>query len=214
MDLDENVSYIIQSAKPKKFKKFDGSKYLHLVPKPLITIWERCGIASWAGGAFQTCDPESIWDSVREALEGNQHLEADETVPYLISAFGIAKAWNSKVGSVNIEFPKNRIVYNTNLGEISPDKVNDVEFYSSFPLNKRYFRDFGLLDAAISKFGPLDELEIYGFVPALSLGGKPSIFNVERLRADVHLSILSQSDKFKEVYLDDTNLNNLKYLDL
>lgn len=201
MDLDENVSHIIQSAKPKKFRKFDGRKYVNVVPKPIIAIWERFGIASWAGGAFQTCDPDSIWDSVREALDGNQHLEADKTIPYLISAFGIAKAWNSKVGSVNIEFPNNRIVYNINPGEIFADTVSDVEFYSSFPLNKRYFRDFGLLDAAINKLGALNELEIYGFVPALSLGGTPTVANVERLRADVYLSILSQSERFKEFIL-------------
>ena len=49
-----------------------------------------------------------------------------------------------------------------------------------------------LFDAALSRLGPPGVDEIYGFVPALALGGAEDPANLERVGARVHLDILRQ----------------------
>jgi hypothetical protein len=50
----------------------------------------------------------------------------------------------------------------------------------------------GLFERALAQLGPLSKDELYGFEPALVLGGPCRIENLRKLRLDVHLSILRQ----------------------
>ena len=52
--------------------------------------------------------------------------------------------------------------------------------------------DQPLFERALAKLGPLDHDTMYGFVPALALGGEPSLDRLQKLEAHIHLSILSQ----------------------
>ena len=58
----------------------------------------------------------------------------------------------------------------------------DLDDESGQPLFKR----------ALAKVGPLEEDEVYGFEPALVLGGKMRLENLAKLKLDVHLTILRQ----------------------
>lgn len=61
-------------------------------------------------------------------------------------------------------------------------------------------KDFDLSDEsgqplfarAMATLGPLTSDEIYGFEPALALGGKMLLENLARIKLDVHLTILRQ----------------------
>ena len=47
-----------------------------------------------------------------------------------------------------------------------------------------------LFDTAFKRLGALSYNEIYGFEPALSLGGQPRPENIRKVRSDVHLALL------------------------
>ena len=49
-----------------------------------------------------------------------------------------------------------------------------------------------LFERALAKLGPLDHDTMYGFVPALALGGKAMLDNLQKLDAHVHLNIIAQ----------------------
>lgn len=49
-----------------------------------------------------------------------------------------------------------------------------------------------LFERASSRLGPLEPHEIYGFEPAIVLGGKLRLENLAKVNANVHLTILRQ----------------------
>jgi len=62
--------------------------------------------------------------------------------------------------------------------------------------------DLGLFEHARETLGTLAPDEMYGFVPALMLGGSASLANLQRFKADVHLILLSQLGELKPYELD------------
>lgn len=49
-----------------------------------------------------------------------------------------------------------------------------------------------LFERALAKLGQLEPDEVYGFEPAIVLGGKMLLENLVRIKLDVHLTILRQ----------------------
>lgn len=49
-----------------------------------------------------------------------------------------------------------------------------------------------LFDRALKMYGPLGPNEMYGFEPALALGGKPELANIRKVKAVEHLVLLAQ----------------------
>ncbi|EPM69033.1 hypothetical protein A249_39350 [Pseudomonas syringae pv. actinidiae ICMP 18804] len=50
----------------------------------------------------------------------------------------------------------------------------------------------GLFKPALEKLGPLKSDEMYGFVPALALGGPMELKNLQKVKTIEHLEFLSQ----------------------
>jgi hypothetical protein len=48
-----------------------------------------------------------------------------------------------------------------------------------------------LFERAVKKYGPLGQSEVFGFEPALFLGGKQAINHINKVDIHVHLSILA-----------------------
>ncbi|ATD09359.1 hypothetical protein PPIS_b0142 [Pseudoalteromonas piscicida] len=51
--------------------------------------------------------------------------------------------------------------------------------------------DLPLFERAVEKLGLLENGEIYGFVPALALGGEPKLENLQKVKATEHLAFLA-----------------------
>jgi hypothetical protein len=60
-------------------------------------------------------------------------------------------------------------------------------------------RDF--FAAAVARHGALEPGEIYGFFPALQLGGTYADENLRRVRSAKHFAILAQLERFKPIRL-------------
>ncbi|WP_044529811.1 T6SS immunity protein Tdi1 domain-containing protein, partial [Herbaspirillum sp. B65] len=67
-----------------------------------------------------------------------------------------------------------------------------------------------LFERARSKLGPLEPHEIYGFEPAIVLGGKILLENLAKVNTNVHLTILRQ---FAEPELPLSGIDIEKLLD-
>jgi hypothetical protein len=56
---------------------------------------------------------------------------------------------------------------------------------------------FEFFAAAVARHGALEPGEVYGFFPALQLGGAYKVETLKRVRAAEHFQILAQLDRFK-----------------
>ncbi|KQP23857.1 hypothetical protein ASF27_11840 [Methylobacterium sp. Leaf102] len=94
----------IERKHPEILRPFEyGGGKAH-VPEVLAYMWSRVGISIWLKGTFRTCDPDMVWPSIEDALEGKSLLNAADCVPYLITAFGSVYAWNRSLGAIKFDF--------------------------------------------------------------------------------------------------------------
>jgi hypothetical protein len=168
------------------------------LPDQLIKYWTEEGWCAYADGLFWTVNPDDYEDLVDEWLHDTFLEQIDEFQVIARSAFGELFLWGQKTGgSVTISCATNSIIsLNSNLKR----KLGDPDFYvRSFFSNKSIERcdlddELGqpLFKRALAKLGPLESDEVYGFEPALVLGGGMRLENLAKLKLDVHLTILRQ----------------------
>ncbi len=164
----------------------------------LLAYWQTEGWSSYANGLFWTVNPEEYEDIVDEWLENSPLEQIDAFHVIARSAFGHLYLWGEKTGaSATISPSINSIIC---LASNLKRKLNDADFYTrTFFSNKTlndcdYNDEFGvpLFTRALAKLGPLGADEVYGFEPAIVLGGKMQLDNLAKLNLDVHLTILRQ----------------------
>ncbi len=168
------------------------------LPAELIEYWKDEGWCAYADGLFWTVNPDDYEDLVDEWLH-NTFLEQIDVFQVIArSAFGELFLWGQKTGgSVTISCATNSIIcLSANLKR----QLDDPDFYvRTFFSNKSIDRcDLDdelaqpLFERALAKLGPLDPDEVYGFEPALVLGGEMRLENLAKLKLDAHLTILRQ----------------------
>jgi len=173
-------------------------KWRGKLPDQLLTYWQEEGWCGYANGLFWTVDPDEYEDLVDEWLADTPIEQIDSFHAIARSAFGTLYLWGEKTGdSVSIACSINSIIA---LGSNLKRTVDDPDFYTrTFFSNKSPSRcdikdesGIPLFQRAIAKFGPLEPDEIYGFEPAIALGGNMRLENLTKLKLDVHLTILRQ----------------------
>lgn len=165
--------------------------YRGKLPDQLLEYWAEHGWCGYGDGIFWLVNPQEYEGVVASWLEGAELEKLDSYHLIARSAFGELYFWGEKTGgSLNITSIISRyVVFNSALGEEQIDKqlrnfllTRDVESndYAS------------LFKSAKKKLGILSRDEMYGFVPALMLGGTDTLESLERVNAVEHLTLLSQ----------------------
>lgn len=172
-------------------KADDGliTRYSGLVPDSLLALWQNVGFGSYGGGLVQIVNP----DAWRSLLHRWLLLEEDDPtrIPIAISAFG-------------------RVFYYRRLSDEGDEDVCSLDPHRSdldvivWSLNE-FFNDFlcepacandslqvPAFQAAVTRHGPLDDGQMFTYVPALRLGGSESTERLEKEDAFVHLEFLLQ----------------------
>jgi hypothetical protein len=205
MALDErfvaNLDSLLGYAKPVSLRPVDPTPYRDLIPDALEYLWRKVGVSNWAENSFQLVDPATYAGLIDDVLAGNRFIARDEVVPYGLSAFGQMNLWHRRFGVINIDFPGGRIYYMQKPEVEFDDRRKNIAILANMP-NKVVGDFYNLLKPCLKKFGPIGEGEIYGFVPALALGGSEDIKHVQKLRAPEHLSLLSQIAPPQTLYYD------------
>ncbi|HWW68866.1 MAG TPA: GAD-like domain-containing protein [Duganella sp.] len=188
-------------------------KWRGRLPDQLLTYWREEGWCAYAKGLFWTVDPDDYEDLIDEWLENTKLEQLDSFHVIARSAFGDLYACGEKTGqSVTVACPINAIFALQN--ELKPKTKDDLD------LSIRSFFAFGepadfdlhdeskqpLFERAVAELGQLASDEMYGFEPALVLGGQMKIDNLIKVKLDVHLTILRQlaspTAPFSEVDID------------
>lgn len=177
----------------EKIEKFRGK-----LPDKLLEYWQEFGWCGYAKGLFWTVDPDEWEDELDAWIGDTEFMERDAYYVIARTAFGELILWGEKTGqSLKAITAYGMIFPAFNSEEFSrrgPDKSIQLCFacFSRDAFDLKDSNGVPLFERALERLGPLDYDTMYGFVPALALGGDPKLENLQKLDAHVHLDILSQ----------------------
>ncbi|QIB07218.1 DUF1851 domain-containing protein [Pseudomonas fluorescens] len=174
------------------------AKYRGVLPDALLTYWQKEGWCGYANGLFWTVDPDDYKHLLDLWLAGTEFSQIDNYHVIARSAFGTLYAWGEKYNQkIIVSCPTGSIVALMNKLKV-PNKDPDLAIQTFFAMSdkERYNLEDAqgefLFERALEKLGALDEREVYGFEPALFVGGTASLGHLVKCDLDVHLTILRQ----------------------
>jgi len=176
--------------------------YRNKLPRRLLSYWEGYGWSAHAGGIFWIVNPAEYESVVRSWLGGTA-FEARDTYHVIArTAFGCLYLWGEKTGySLKIESVLSRYcAYELGTTEDSLNRQSQI-FFMNPSIESSDF--LGFFSRARKKLGPLKSGEMYGFVPALMLGGSEKLENLEKVNTIEHLTFLSQLSPLEPYTLSD-----------
>jgi hypothetical protein len=165
------------------------TNYQEHLPESLLELWSTHGFGFYGDGLIQLINPDLYRENFWQWL-----LLEDEDMtrlPIALTAFGEIFYYRSLSddGDEDVSFLDPHVSESGDLAWSLEDFFNDwccdEEQYSDF-------LDSKMLQQAISMKGPLEKNQIYYYVPALRLGGKRDIENIDKGDAPTHLELLLQ----------------------
>ncbi|KPW35743.1 GAD-like domain protein [Pseudomonas coronafaciens pv. atropurpurea] len=167
------------------------NRYQGKLPNLLLEYWAEHGWCGYGDGIFWLVNPQEYEGVAASWVEGTEFEKLDTYHIIARSAFGDLYFWGEKTGaSLNITSILSRyIAFNSTLGLEHMDKQLQNFLLTRSKDNDDYG---GLFEPAKKKIGVLRHNEMYGFVPALMLGGPDTLEHLEKVKAAEHLILLSQ----------------------
>lgn len=196
--MDENFAYLIEKLGPA-FDKRDVprssiERYRGKLPDQLLAYWEEYGWCGYGDGLFWTVNPQEYEPALEAWIGDTQFMEQDAYHIIARSAFGDLYFFGERTGS--------------NLQIVAADANAIADSYRPSDLNRNVKVFFSSLNKAgcdhsdvngvklfaraLKKLGRLKHDEMYGFAPALALGGPASLDHLQRVKAVEHLVLLAQ----------------------
>lgn len=166
-------------------------RYKDKLPAKLLEYWSEHGWGGYGEGIFWLVNPQEYEAVVSSWIDGTKLAEHDNYHLIARSAFGDLYLWGENSGfSLEItSVSSNYIFYRT---DFSKEQLNNhlQGFILSRKVESNDFND--LFKPALSTLGPLKHDEMYGFFPALALGGSDSLKFLKKISAVEHLIFLAQ----------------------
>lgn len=166
-------------------------RYKSKLPNKLLEYWAEHGRCGYGDGIFWTVNPQEYDGVVASWLEETGFGQRDTYHLIARGAFGDLYLWGEKTGfSLKITSVFSRcVIHDFDITAEGMDRELQG-FLLSRNVESNDLED--LFSPARRKLGTLRHDEMYGFVPALMLGGPASLDHVEKLKAVEHLILLSQ----------------------
>jgi hypothetical protein len=175
-----------QSAPSSSIEFYKGK-----LPDKMLEYWAEHGWCGYGNGIFWIVNPQEYEGVVASWIEGTK-LEGRDTYHVIArSAFGDLYLWGEKTGP-SVQIVSIFSQYDIQDFEITSEEM-DKEIQNFLLSTEVEYNDFeGMFERAKKNLGTLEHDEMYGFVPALMLGGSPTLENLEKVKAVEHLIFLSQ----------------------
>ena len=173
-------------------------KWRGILPDQLLTYWKEEGWNGYANGLFWIVNPDDYEDIVDEWLDGSTLEQIDAFHVIARSAFGLLYLCGESTGrSAKINCATHSIfALEKGLRKKNHAELNrSIRAFLGLDKDECDLDDESgkpLFDRAVKTLGTLEPDEIYGFEPALVLGGKMRLENLRKVKLDQHLTILRQ----------------------
>jgi hypothetical protein len=183
--------------------------YKNRIPASLLDFWTEYGSGLWLDGKFQLVRPDRYQGLVNLILEGDLDFPSNDSVLIGFTAFGQLLVWNNKNYFLQLDLVR-QYAYTRHVNPSHPVLDGDRALPSTLNSVDAEAYDFSestnaakpLFARAMKKCGKLGYGECYGFVPAVGLGGRGVLEEVQRVRALEHFSILAQLGPIELRYMD------------
>lgn len=166
-------------------------------PEEFVSFLEEAGLGVWQSGRFQFCDPLSMAGVVEPIFDGDKDFHPDKTFIYGYGAVGLAFVWNSVWNEhILINLPDLEASSLVSRNKKSKAKITIVS--SILYLENDYYdlidpkNGNHVLAKFLRKNGALKSGEVYGYFPALALGGSGALDTLKKVQAVEHFTILAQ----------------------
>lgn len=183
-------------------------RYRGRVPDSLLRIWQDYGWGSWSNGVLWMCDPEFLRPIMHALFNGDPEFDPETVIPYAYDGFGdlyiylgSGKQFHYKIlfnsGSKDYlkewgQEPHQTFTLSENFIYCFYGNLSNTNNFGDF-LNNHKYENF--MPELIKRYGELEPGEVYGFVPALPLGGSMSINNIQRMPILSYLSFLIEFER-------------------
>ena len=193
--MDEYFEYFLEKMGPPVHKRHvppsSIARFRGGLPDQLLEYWQEHGWCGYADGLFWTVDPQEYEPVLQAWIGDTPFMETDAYHVIARSAFGELYLWGERTGeSLRIFAPGTYYLPNEAIF-----KGNELEFglRAFFSVRDREENDFAeLFNPTLAKLGQLMPDEMYGFVPALALGGVANLSRLKKVKADEHQVFLAQ----------------------
>ncbi|WMJ67638.1 GAD-like domain-containing protein [Stenotrophomonas sp. 24(2023)] len=172
--------------------------YRGKVPDKLLEYWQAYGFAGYGEGRFWMTDPDDYAEVLNAWLYGTEFHGQDDYYVIGRKAFGDLTLWGTKTGrSLTINCPW-AMIFPTdqsrwmNAGEEDLLISGWLAVMTLNRVDQTDDKDVPLFDRAVKLLGPLAHDEMYGFVPALAMGGPCRLDHLKKVKAAEHLMFLAQ----------------------
>jgi hypothetical protein len=198
--MDEDFEYFLEKMGPAFGKRYVPTssieRYRGKLPNQLLDYWKEHGWCGYADGLFWTVNPQEYDPVVEQWIGETPFMEKDAYHIIARSAFGDLYFWGERAGdSLKIFAPGAYAVSTTSV--LIGDK-SDLGIRTFFACRDGLEDNFSELFApALKKLGPLKHDEMYGFVPALALGGSATLDHLQKVKAVEHLVLLAQLSELR-----------------
>lgn len=194
MDSSEAVKHFLQRHPPTQTRPVPeecAAAYQDTLPDELLVLWRLSGWGKYGGGLIELIDPADYQDVLNGWLGGDR---SGIRTPFLLSAFGVLYYWR-RLG----ELQPDGSYEGYDVAYINPHDSDtgvvawDVASFLGEHLGADDLDPFGLWPALQDRAETeLGSGTIYGFVPALRLGGTPDPLTTSPVLAPEHLELLRQ----------------------
>jgi hypothetical protein len=173
--------------------------YRGKLPDYLLQFWADHGWCSWSNGQYWLCDPALARPVLDYVFRGDPDLDPDRMIAYGYTAFGDIDIWYGDA-TIRLNLPMNKVRVEPREFDEEHQRYWTDEIIVGMRLSGRVaavmapWEDENLknmMPQALERLGRLEWGEIYGFVPALSLGGRNTVDHLRKMPLVEHLVFLA-----------------------
>ena len=197
-------------------QRFPDKKYVESyrgkLPETLLSFWEKFGFCTFLDGLFWVVDPDDYTDLIKSWLN-KAGIKDQEDCYYVIakSGYGDLYLWNETLGrSYEVNSMNAWIIESNTDSTIDLEKQLGLFFATKSPYSldvEDIDTDEEMFEAAVEKFGKLEEHEIFGFEPTLVAGGNMGLESLKKVNMQIHLDLILQFSEPQVITKDDlTNM--------
>jgi hypothetical protein len=178
----------------------EAQRYAGRVPDAMLRFWREHGRGAYKGGSYWICDPAPYQGVIEAIFKDDPEFDPALMTAVGYDAFGRISIWHQMRYEVTVDLLTSTIDNPPDSSQISSETGQKFtpDFSIGCFLTQPIYRDpetdeddEDLVPKARARLGALEHNEVYGFFPALQLGGTMRVENLRRVKAPEHMMLLA-----------------------
>lgn len=199
--LPDMLDYMVRTLGPPRqaesVRAEDAIAYKDRVPPRLIRFWQEHGRGSYLDGMYWICDPAPFRAVLDLVFKDDPEFDGAEMTAVSYDAFGDLKMWHRVRANMIVHFATSQVFCSpesSHIDQFGKRFSDDYMISTTVAIVPSQYEPSTLafLGEARRRLGSLAPGEVYGFFPALQLGGAYAVENLRRVRAVEHFMLLAQ----------------------